>query len=616
MCCCLPVGFAANYQSHGVNGNTLVISTDEGHVQLRAYGDSAFEVLYKVAGEQQIPSFAISEKAQTSTLDIANNTDFLSVNAGNISAVVSKSPLQISFYQNGKLLVAEETGFFKHATTRGFRFTLQADEKLIGGGQRIVGMDRRGQRFPLYNRAHYGYTTESQQMYFGLSAVMSSEHYTLIFDNSASGFMDLGQTQSDIMQFEAVAGRSAYLVVAGDNYPKLIENTIKLTGKQPLPPRWAMGNFASRFGYRSEQETRDTVQTFIDEGFPLDAVVLDLYWFGKDVKGMMGNLAWDKTAFPTPEKMIADFADLGVKTILITEPFILSTSSRWQEALDNNVLALGLDNQAKQFDFFFGNTGLIDVFSEPASQWFNGIYTELYEQGVAGWWGDLGEPEVHPSDTLHQFNGMTLTADEIHNAYGHMWAKRVFENQLAIAPKERPFIMMRSGFMGSQRYGMIPWTGDVSRSWDGLKPQVELSLQMGLLGLAYTHSDLGGFAGGEEFDQELYIRWLQYGVFQPVFRPHGQEEIAPEPIFHDKQTKDILREHIKLRYAMLPYNYSLVYENSLTGMPLMRPVFFEDESNPVLMDIKDSYMWGKALLVKPITSPDIDEVQVTLPKDV
>lgn len=608
-----PISTAATYQRHAIDGDTVIIATDEGMVQIRAYGSAAFEVLYQSTQGNQLPSFAINENAQTSAIDVENNAEFLSINAGDINAVVSKSPLQISYYHAGELLVSEETGFFEHETTRGFRFKLQEHEKLIGGGERVLGMDRRGQRFPLYNKAHYGYSTESSQMYFSLPAVMSSEHYALIFDNSASGYMDLGHTQSDIMQFEAVAGRTAYIVVAGDTYPQLIENTVLLTGRQPLPPRWTLGNFASRFGYHSEQETRDTVQKFIDGGFPLDAVVLDLYWFGKDVKGMMGNLDWDKKSFPTAKKMIADFSDLGVKTIVITEPFILSTSARWQEAQDNDVLALGLDKQVKTFEFFFGNSGLIDVFYEPASQWFNGIYANLFKQGVAGWWGDLGEPEVHPSDMLHQFNGMTVTADEIHNVYGHMWAKRVYENQLAIAPKQRPFIMMRSGFMGSQRYGMIPWTGDVSRSWGGLKPQVELSLQMGLLGFAYTHSDLGGFAGGEKFDQELYLRWLEYGVFQPVFRPHGQEEIAPEPIFHDKQTQDILREHIKLRYAMLPYNYSLMYENSLTGMPLMRPIFFEDETNPALIDIKDSYFWGKALLIKPITEPNLSEIQMTLP---
>ena len=607
---------AAEYKSHRLEGNALVVLTDEGKVSLTAYSAHAFEVFYQPKNTKQLPSFALVDSQNSVVLNFRNTLKTLEVSTGKLKAIIDKSPLKISFYQGEKLLVEEEVGLFLQDTLRGFRFKLQQNEKLIGGGQRVLGMDRRGQRFPLYNKADYGYTTESKQMYFGLSAVMSNRRYALIFDNSASGFMDLGHTEQDIMQFEAVGGRTAYVVVAGSDYPTLINHYVEVTGKQPLPPRWALGNFASRFGYKTEQQTRQTVNAFIDQDFPLDAVVLDLYWFGNDIKGFMGNLDWDKQTFPTPQKMMADFKAKGVKTVLITEPFILSSSDKWQEAVDNQVLAKNHAGDPRRFDFYFGNTGLIDVFDSHASDWFKHIYTDLFKQGAAGWWGDLGEPEVHPADSIHNFNGLQVTGDEIHNAYGHMWAKRVYENQLAIAPQQRPFIMMRSGFVGSQRFGMIPWTGDVSRSWGGLKPQVELSLQMGLLGLGYTHSDLGGFAGGEEFDQELYIRWLQYGVFQPVFRPHAQDNIAPEPIFHDKQTKDILREYVKLRYAMLPYNYSLAYENSLTGMPLMRPVFFEDPANQHLIDIKDSYFWGDAFLVKPITEPNLTAVSIDLPKGV
>jgi oligosaccharide 4-alpha-D-glucosyltransferase len=605
---------AAEYQSHELEGNRMVIQTDEGRVTLTAHHQNAFEVFYQPNNIKQLPSFAIGAAPANTKLRIQDKKKSLIFSTPDLRAVIDKSPFRVSYYKGNKLLVEEEIGLFNQDTVRGFRFKLQEHEKLIGGGERVLGMDRRGHRFPLYNKAHYGYTTESNQMYFGLSAVMSSKKYALIFDNSANGYMDLGHTQSDIMQFEAVGGRTAYIVVAGDSYPQLIQNYVNVTGKQPLPPRWALGNFASRFGYRTEQETRDTVQKFIDEDFPVDAIVLDLYWFGNEIKGFMGNLDWDRQAFPTPLKMIADFKAQGVKTVLVTEPFILSTSTRWQEAVEHNALAKNLGGGPRRFDFYFGNTGLVDVFDDNASSWFDNIYTELSKQGVAGWWGDLGEPEVHPADTIHNLDGVAVTGDEIHNVYGHKWAQRVFENQQRIAPQQRPFIMMRSGFVGSQRYGMIPWTGDVSRSWDGLKPQVELSLQMGLLGLAYTHSDLGGFAGGEEFDQEMYIRWLQYGVFQPIFRPHAQDNIAPEPVFHDKQTKDILRKYVKLRYALLPYNYTLAFENSLSGMPLMRPVFFEEQDNAALIDIKDTYFWGDAFLVKPITEAGLTEVPVTLPK--
>ncbi|WP_034474190.1 TIM-barrel domain-containing protein [Aestuariibacter salexigens] len=604
---------AASYVSHQLTGQALVINTDEGRLTLTALHEGAMEAFYQSHNVKQIQSFARAGEPVSTDVSVQENDKALTFVAPELTAVINKSPLRIDYYQSGQLLLAEEVGLFVQDTVRGFRFRLDENEKLMGGGQRVLGMDRRGHRLPLYNRAHYGYTTESSQMYYSLSAVMSDKKYMLIFDNSANGFMDLGHTDPDVLQFEAVGGRTSYIVIAGQDYPKLIENYVRVTGKQPLPPRWALGNFASRFGYHSEQETRDTVQRFIDKDFPLDAVVLDLYWFGPDIKGHMGNLDWDIGAWPNPAGMMRDLREKGVKTVVITEPFILSNAKTWQSAVDAGALAKDHAGKPRRFDFYFGNTGLVDVFDERANDWFWSFYQRLAEQGVAGWWGDLGEPEVHPADSLHTLDGVTVTGDEIHNAYGHKWAQMVYERTLAMQPDARPFVMMRSGFVGSQRYGMIPWTGDVDRSWGGLKPQVELGLQMSLFGLAYTHSDLGGFAGGEVFDPELYIRWLQFGAFQPVFRPHAQEHIAPEPVFHDASVQDIVRRYIKLRYALMPYHYSLSMQNSLSGMPLMRPLFFEDENNPELLAEKQAFLWGDAFLVKPVTEQAATEVSMPLP---
>ena len=388
-------------------------------------------------------------------------------------------------------------------------------------------------------------------MYYGLPAVVSSDKYMIVFDNSASGWLDIGETEPDTLQFEAVGGRTAYLVIAGDDYPALIRNYTDVTGRQPLPPRWAFGNFASRFGYRSEGELRDVVRRFRRQDIPLDAVVIDIYWFGPDIQGHMGNLDWDREAWPTPEDMIADLDRDGVKTIVVTEPFILSTSKRWQDAVNHGALAKDASGDPFRFDFYFGNTGLVDVFDETARDWFWQHYRMLFDQGIAGTWGDLGEPEVHPAQARHFLSeaGIEAGADEVHNAFGHEWTRMVYENQVANYPDVRPMIMMRSGFAGTQRYGVIPWTGDVARSWGGLKPQVELSLSMGLSGLAYTHSDLGGFTHGvppdhfEPLDQELYIRWLQYGVFQPVYRPHAQDGVPPEPVFQDRETRKSIIWH-------------------------------------------------------------------------
>lgn len=607
---------AAEYQSHHLQDNTLALQTTEGLVRITAVSGSAFEVLYEHNSAKQLPSFALVPQTEKPYTSLSISAEHIEYSSTGITARVRLSPFNISFFSQGKLLLEEEVGGFQTNTIKGFRFKLQDNEKLMGGGQRVLGMDRRGRRFPLYNRAHYGYTTESNQMYFGLPAIVSNRKYALVFDNSAKGNMDLGHNDINVMQFDAVSGRAAYIVVAGQNYPQIIENLTQITGRQPLPPRWAFGNYASRFGYRTELEARNTVQGFLDKDFPLDAIVLDLYWFGPDIKGHMGNLDWDYNAFPTPKEMIDDFKAKGVETILITEPFILTTSKKWLDAKNEDALAIDLANKPKRFDFYFGNTGLVDVFSQKGQSWFSQQYDRLSKFGVSGWWGDLGEPEVHPYDLIHQFEGQKYTADELHNVYGHKWAELVFSQQRKNKPNTRPFNLMRSGFIGSQRYGMVPWTGDVSRSWGGLKPQVELSLQMSMLGLSYTHSDLGGFAGGEKFDKELYIRWLQYGVFQPIYRPHAHESIAPEPIFHDVETQDIVRRYIKLRYQMLPYNYNLAYQNSLSGIPLMRPMVFEDENNPSYFDNAEQYFWGDALLIKPITDANIQTVSVDLPKGV
>ncbi len=610
-----------DYAAHRLEGQTLVVESDVGEVRLTAIDDVGFEVHYRETGVTQLPSFALAGPPPQIRTSLKESDEALTFAAPGLTAVVYKTPVRIEYRRNGADLLAEESGYFRDDDSVGFRFALDAGEKIMGGGQRVLGMDRRGYRMPLYNRAHYGYETESRQMYYGVPAVVSSDGYTIVFDNSASGWLDIGETEADVLQFEAVGGRTAYIVVAGDDFPSLVRNYTDVTGRQPLPPRWAFGNFASRFGYRSEREVRDVVQRFRRQDIPLDVVVIDIFWFGPDIQGHMGNLDWDRDAWPTAEDMIADLDRDGIKTIVVTEPFVLSTSKRWEDAVANGAIAKDASGEPFRFDFYFGNTGLVDVFNEAARDWFWQFYRMLFDQGIAGTWGDLGEPEVHPAETRHFLSeaGIEAGADEVHNAFGHEWTRMVYENQVAEYPEMRPMIMMRSGFAGTQRYGIIPWTGDVARSWGGLKPQVELSLSMGLTGLAYTHSDLGGFTHGippdhfKEIEQELYVRWLQYGVFQPVYRPHAQEGVPPEPVFQDRETRNIVRDFIRLRYRMLPYNYTLAWENATTGMPLMRPLFFEDESDIARIDEKDAYLWGDAFLVAPVTDPGVAAVDVPLP---
>lgn len=613
----VTAGVEEHYQSHRVTENQLWLTTDRGEVSLTFYNNATVEVFYQPTGRVQLPSLILGNKPQPVQVTLKQSADSLTLESPALTVQIQKSPLSLGFYHQGQLLTKQVGGVAQGAEPIDFTFSLDTNETLFGAGQRVLGMDRRGHKLPLHNKAHYGYSTESSQMYFSLAGIMSSKNYMVLFDNGATGEIDLGHSASDVLRFSAQGGRSAYVVVAGNSTPELLSHYISASGKPPLPARWTLGNYASRFGYRTEAEARAVVQKFRELALPLDAIVLDLYWFGPDIQGHMGNLAWDRKAFPDPAGMLADFAADGVNTILITEPFILTSSTRWQEAVEAGALALGPDGKPKTFDFYFGNTGLLDVFSPKATAWFWPINRQLLQQGVAGIWGDLGEPEVHPADAMHDVPGIgLLPADAVHNAYGHRWAELVHNGFKADFPERRPFIMMRAGNLGSQRFGMVPWTGDVDRSWGGLKPQVELALQMGLFGFGWIHSDLGGFAGGETFDPELYIRWLQYGVFQPVFRPHAQEHIAPEPVFHSTEVIETLRPWLELRYRLLPYNYTLAYQHSQTGIPLMRPLFFLDEQNQALRDEANSYLWGDAFLVAPVTAPGATRWPVNVPNGI
>ena len=620
------VNTVAEVQTATLEKATLNIDTDTNDFTISALHDSGFQVTYLTDDNgtpyANLPSMALPEPALTGVknkkandVELVETATTLNLKLNNIAAHVDKATHAISYSVNGKIVAKEQGGLSISSKGVSLSFALDKNEKLYGGGQRVLGMDRRGHSMPLYNKAHYGYTTSSNQMYFGLSAVMSSKNYSVLFDNTASGELDIGKTNSDELLFKAQGGRASYIMVLGENLEDTVTNTVAVTGKQPLPPRWLLGNFASRFGYKSQNEVMDVIDAFNTQDIPVDAVVLDLYWFGKDIKGHMGNLSWDAATFPEPEKMISELRAQDVKTVLITEPFILTTSKQWESAVANNALAQNDNGAPYTFDFYFGNTGLVDVFSEAGQDWFWQYYEKLAAQGVAGWWGDLGEPEVHPDDIQHMWQSTKVSGAEVHNAYGHQWAKTVYNNLTALQPDTRPFVLMRSGFLGSQRYGMVPWTGDVSRSWGGLKPQVELALQMSVFGMAYTHSDLGGFAGGETFDPELYTRWLQFGTFSPVFRPHAQDNIAPEPIFHADPVKSIARKFIQLRYDMLPYNYSLAFENALYGTPLMRPLAMAyGESD--WFENADSYLWGDGLLVSPVTSANQTVWPTKLPEGV
>jgi oligosaccharide 4-alpha-D-glucosyltransferase len=602
------------YLSHTWQQNKLTIKTSDGELILIPYSDKIIAVNFKPTGKSQPDSsHAVILTPAQSKVKLKISDDLIELKTQRLSVQILKKPFQLKFNYANQPICAEGLGYFQNDSLSGFKFNLNPDEALYGTGERALPLNRRGNRLELYNRPHYGYETESRLMGYNIPLVVSSRKYAIYFDNASRGFIDLGKSTENTLSFESTGGKMSYFVIAGADFYEIMQAYTELTGRQPLPPRWAFGNFASRYGYRSEAQTREVIEEFIRQDIPVSAVVLDHYWYGEgEIKKSvgMGDLDWYRPTFPQGEQMVKDLKQKGVETVLISQPFVLTNSKNYQEVKNLKLLATDRSGESMVIPYFyFGETGLLDIFNSNTQNWLWNKYKSLINQGVNGIWGDLGEPEVHPDDMMHTAG----KASDVHNLYGHYWAKTIYDGYQRDFPQKRPFILMRAGFAGSQRFGLIPWSGDVSHSWGGFQAQPSLAMSMGLCGLGYMHSDLGGFAGGSK-DNELYIRWLQYGLFQPIFRPHSQEQVPAEPIYYDEATKSIAREIIKLRYQLMPYNYTLAFENASKGYPMMRPLFFVEPDNQELRNLSDTYFWGRDFLVAPVLQSKLSERKVYLPR--
>lgn len=517
-------------------------------------------------------------------------------------------------------------GGFDSTQHRGLRIQDAAQGYWMGGGTRSTPLLRNGQRISLYNAPAYGYGENQDQLNFSVPFVIHSSGLGLFFDNPSKGYIDFGANRPQVLEAAFASGPVQLYVVGGGTPLRVLAGYSLLTGRQPLPPRWALGNLVSRFGYLSAQQVDSVVRQMKEAGFPMDGLIVDLFWFGKTIQETLGNLDWDRDNWPEPEKMIARLRKDDINTILITEPFVLENTLTYPAALPH-LATDSAGNPYRLTEFYFGKGGIINLFRKDAQSWFWQYYRRQNQLGVAGWWGDLGEPEHHPAAVHYDMTdlgiGRKMSAHEVHNIYGHYWSQMVHQNWQQDHPEKRLFFLNRAGYAGSQRYSIFPWTGDVGRSWSGLRGQIPALQSMSVSGIPYIHSDAGGFAMTDTADAELYLRWLQFATYTPILRPHGSAlgpltpegtiSLPSEPVFWDAQTRRRSLNAITERYRLLPYLYTMAWQHTTQGLPLIRPLPLLYPMDSLLHKATDQYMWGDHLLVAPLLQPGARNRKVQLP---
>lgn len=481
------------------------------------------------------------------------------------------------------------------------------DEKLFGFGQMEEGVwDYRGTTQYLHqankkiaipfliSSRGYGllFTTQSP-------SVFSDSQYGSYFYTNADYFLD-------------------YFVIAPDSFAKIIGRMRSLTGKASLPPDFALGYVQSQERYESQQEILDTVAEFKKRDIPLSLIVLD--WLSWE-DGMWGQKSFDKKRFPDVPTMVEKLHEENVHFMISIWPTMNEKSENYKEMKEAGTLLSGVN--------------ICNAFDEAGRKlYWSQAKRGLADLGVESWWCDSSEPltpewnhieKPLPENIFHEYLQTTsdIMPPQKANAYGLYHARGMFEGQTRDFPDRPVLTLTRSGYPGSQRYGVTLWSGDTSAKWSVLKNQVVQACQFGLSGIPYWTVDIGAFfvkrgeawywngdypeAAADPAYCELYTRWFQFGAFLPMFRAHGTDCRREPWAFCDKTNVfyDTIVSFIKLRYKFLPYIKQVAQRVSDNDESFIRPLFMEF-SDKAVFDISTQFMFGPDILVCPITKSFID----------
>lgn len=408
--------------------------------------------------------------------------------------------------------------------------------------------------------------------------------------------------KDDTTTFRSPAAKKLdYIVFYGPSADEVIASYRKLSGKAPLFPKWAYGFWQCRERYISSKHLVETVKEFRKRKLPMDVIVQDWqYW---------GNRGWgvpqfDETNYPNPSGFIKELHDLNVHFNI----------SIWSNPDKNS--GIGKEYVAK--NRFVPGTKWLDYFNpKTRGEYWQTLKENMFDNGVDSWWMDAVEPE---NDALKGQQTYAGLGDFYRLTYPLMVSKAVYEGQRATASDKRVCILTRSAFLGQQRYGIINWSGDIGGTWDTFRRQIVAGLNYTITGLPYWTTDIGGFfrPGHLQYSDknyhELLIRWFQWGVFNPIFRMHGYQS-ETEPWKYGTKVEENMRKMLNLRYALLPYIYSEAWQVTSAGSTMMRPLVMDFRDDAQAVSQQYEYMFGKSLLVAPITEAGINMLDVYLPKN-
>ena len=504
---------------------------------------------------------------------------------------------------------------------------IEADEHFYGFGERTGLLDKRSEVKTNWTSDALDYGLLTDEMYQAIPffiALRPKLAYGIFFNTTFWSQFDIGAEQPGVWRMETRAPELDYYIIYGPEPAQILNTYTQLTGRMPLPPKWALGYHQCRWSYESETVVRELALEFRQRRIPCDVIHIDIdYMRGYRV------FTWSPKRFPNPAQLVSDLARDGFKTVTIIDPGV-----KYEPEADYHVFDQGIDNECfvrhadgKLFHgYVWPDKAVFPDFLRPdVRAWWGELHKSLTDSGVAGIWNDMNEPALDdrpfgdpgnkiwfPLDSPQGPADDRATHAEVHNLYGLMMAKASFEGLKRLRPNERSFVLTRSGYAGVQRYSSV-WMGDNHSLWEHLEISLPMLCNMGLSGVAFGGCDIGGFASNAT--AEMFARWMQVGMLYPLMRGHSAMSTAQhEPWVFGDRTEKICREYIELRYRLLPYIYTLFWEAATTGAPILRPLLYHFPNDPKTYTLYDQVLLGPSLMAAPIYRPGVEHRAVYLPE--
>jgi len=505
-------------------------------------------------------------------------------------------------------------------------FDSPADEHYYGLGQQQKGwMDLRGHEI----RCWHDYSAIGGQDVC-VPFMVSSSGYGLVWDNPSKTTADLGFNGRNVWSSE-VGDRVSYFVIAGETSDEIYEGYRLLTGVTHMLPKPIYGYIQSKAIYSTQEQVLDVAKEYRQKKLPLDVIVVDFLNMTKQ-----GELDLDPKRWPDPAGMNRELNAMGVGTLLSVWPHFSPGTQFYDMLQSKGWLIHTRDGKPDSGNFKDAIGPNIDTTNPEAAKWFWEKIRDRYVKpyGFDYLWLDETEPDIDPAKDVFSIGSGT----RFYNVYPLFHTASVYEGfRRDFGDSRRVMILARAAYLGAQRNGTVFWSSDIISTWDMLKRSIPAGLNFTATGLPYWDTDIAGFfsplvppdyhaalkplidgsdvrstIGNYEDYPELFVRWFEWGSFQPVMRAHGERN-HNEVWSYGKQAEPILAKYLKLRYGLLPYTYSVAYRSYQTGAPYMRALFMDFPGDPKTADIPDEYMYGPAFLVAPVTEQGATHRTVYLP---